>query len=260
MRILGAHEGFLDAVVTEDIGAVDKTGHAVACGHIGGGGAHLIGQGNLIGDLGRILAVVALGAGVEAHGGQGLVGILASGNSLSVANGDLAVQIRDVGDGLDLGVGASARMITRSLTNMSSRVSASDELGGLSVIHGALGSGNEHVDGGTGAHLLDKVAGGLKLRVCKRGAGLLCVELLNLGQSLLERVGGKDLQLDSFLEDALAEPASDPAGSDVLLPEQPARPRPAAATAESETNPRRETISNIFNPFGPCARVPHRGL
>lgn len=125
MRILGAHEGFLDAVVTEDIGAVDKTGHAVACGHIGGGGAHLIGQGNLIGDLGRILAVVALGAGVEAHGGQGLVGILASGNSLSVANGDLAVQIRDVGDGLDLGVGASARMITRSLTNMSSRVSTS---------------------------------------------------------------------------------------------------------------------------------------
>lgn len=125
VRILGAHEGFLDAVVTEDIGAVDKTGHAVACGHIGGGGAHLIGQGNLIGDLGRILAVVALGAGVEAHGGQGLVGILASGNSLSVANGDLAVQIRDVGDGLDLGVGASARMITRSLTNMSSRVSAS---------------------------------------------------------------------------------------------------------------------------------------
>ena len=125
VRILGAHEGLLDAVVAEDVRAVDKTGHAVACGHIGGGGTNFVGQRDLVGDLGSILAVVALGAGVEAHGGQGLVGVLAGGNGLGVANGDLAVQIRDVGDGLDLGVGASARMITRSLTNISSRVSAS---------------------------------------------------------------------------------------------------------------------------------------
>ena len=74
-----------------------------------------------------------------------------------------------------------------------------DELGGLGVIHGALGGCDEHVNGGTGAHLLDEVAGGLELRVGKGGAGLVGIKLLNLGQSLLERVGGKDLQLDSFL-------------------------------------------------------------
>ena len=39
VRILGAHEGLLDAVVAEDIGAVDKASHAVARGHIGGGGS-----------------------------------------------------------------------------------------------------------------------------------------------------------------------------------------------------------------------------
>lgn len=30
VRILGTHKGLLDAVVAEDIGAVDKAGHAVA--------------------------------------------------------------------------------------------------------------------------------------------------------------------------------------------------------------------------------------
>ena len=90
VRVLGTHKGLLDAVVAEDIGAVDKTSHAVACGHIGGGGTNFVGQCDLVGDLGSILAVVALGAGVEAHGGQGLVGVLAGGNGLGVANGDLA--------------------------------------------------------------------------------------------------------------------------------------------------------------------------
>lgn len=125
VRVLGAHEGLFDAVVAVDVRAVDKTGNAVACRHIGGGGTNFVCQCDLVGDLGRILAVVALGAGIEAHRSQRLVGVLAGGNGLGVANGDLAVQIRDVGDGLDLGVGASARMITRSLTNISSRVSAS---------------------------------------------------------------------------------------------------------------------------------------
>ena len=73
------------------------------------------------------------------------------------------------------------------------------ELGSLGVVHGALGGREEYVDGGTGAHLLDKVARRLKLRVGKRGAGLVGIELLNLGQGLLERVGSKDLQLDSLL-------------------------------------------------------------
>ena len=59
VRILGAHEGLLDAVVAEDVRAVDKTGHAVACGHIGGGGTNFVGQRDLVGDLGSILAVVA---------------------------------------------------------------------------------------------------------------------------------------------------------------------------------------------------------
>ena len=199
MRILGAHEGLLDAVVAVDVRAVDKTGNAVACGHIGGGGTNFVCQCDLVGDLGRILAVVALGAGIEAHRSQRLVGVLAGRNGLGVANGDLAVQIRDVGDGLDLGVGAlSANEHKIVDEHILTRVGI-DELDGLGVVHGALGSGDEHVDGGTGAHLLDKVAGGLKLRVGKGGAGLLGVKLLNLGQSLLERVGGKDLQLDSFL-------------------------------------------------------------
>mgnify|MGYP000694826780 CR=1 FL=1 len=112
MRVLGTHKGLLDAVVAVDVGAVDKASHAVACRDVRRSRADLVGQGHIVGDLGGVLAVVALGAGVEAHGGQGLVGVLAGGNGLGVANGDLAVQIRDVGDGLDLGVGASARMIT----------------------------------------------------------------------------------------------------------------------------------------------------
>ena len=199
VRILGAHEGLLDAVVAEDIGAVDKTGHAVTRGHIGGGGTNFVGQGHLVGDLGRILAVVTLGTSVEAHGSQSLVGVLAGRNGLGVANGDLAVQVRDVGDGLDLGVralGADDHEVVDEhiLTGV-----GVDELGGLGVIHGALGGRDKHVDGGTGAHLLDKVAGRLKLRVGKRGTGLVGVKLLNLGQSLLERVGSKDLQLDGFL-------------------------------------------------------------
>ena len=90
VRILGAHEGLLDAVVAEDIGAVDKTGYAVACGHIGGSGTNFVGQRFLVGDLGSILAVVALGAGVEAYGSQRLVGVLAGGDGLGVANGDPA--------------------------------------------------------------------------------------------------------------------------------------------------------------------------
>ena len=199
MRILGAHEGLLDAVIAEDIGAVDKTGHAVARRDVRRSGADLIGQGHFVGDLGSILAIVALGAGVEAHGDQGLVGVLAGGNGLGVANGDLAVQIRDVGDGLDLGVGALGTNNHEIIDEHVLTCVDVDELGGLGVVHGALGGRDEHVDGGTGAHLLDKVARRLKLRVGKRGAGLLGVELLNLGQSFLERVGGKDLKLDSFL-------------------------------------------------------------
>lgn len=59
VRVLGAHEGLLDAVVAVDVRAVDKTGNAVACGHIGGGGTNFVCQCDLVGDLGRILAVVA---------------------------------------------------------------------------------------------------------------------------------------------------------------------------------------------------------
>ena len=199
VRVLGAHEGLLDAVVAEDVGAVDKTSHAVARRDVRRSSADLVGQGHLVGDLGSILAVVALGAGVEAHRSQRLVGVLAGGNGLGVANGDLAVQIRDVGDGLDLGVGALGANDHKVVDeHVLTRIDV-DELGGLGVVHGALGGRDEHVDGGTGAHLLDKVARRLKLRVGKRSAGLLGVELLNLGQGLLERVGGKDLQLDSLL-------------------------------------------------------------
>ena len=199
VRILRAHEGLLDAVVAEDIGAVDKTGHAVARGHIGGSGTNFVGQRYLVGDLGSILAVVALGAGVEAHGSQRLVGVLAGWDGPGVADGDLAVQIRDVGDGLDLGVGALGANDHEVVDEHILTGVGVDELGGLRVIHGALGSGNEHIDRGAGTHLLDEVAGGLKLRVGKGGAGLLGVELLNRGQSLLERVGSKDLQFDSLL-------------------------------------------------------------
>ena len=67
VRILGAHEGLLDAVIAEDIGAVNKTGHAVARRDVRRSGADLVGQGHLVGKLGCILAVVALGAGVETH-------------------------------------------------------------------------------------------------------------------------------------------------------------------------------------------------
>ena len=38
VRILGAHEGLLDAVVAEDVGAVDKAGHAVARRDVSCGG------------------------------------------------------------------------------------------------------------------------------------------------------------------------------------------------------------------------------
>ncbi len=149
--------------------------------------------------FGRILAVVALDAGVEAHGSQRLVGVLAGGDGLGVADGDLAVQVRDVGDGLDLGVGALGANNHEVVDeHVLTRVGV-DELGGLSVIHGTLGSGDEHVDRGAGLHLLNEVAGGLKLRIGKGGAGLVGVELLDLGKGLLEGVGGKDLQLDGFL-------------------------------------------------------------
>ena len=205
VRVLGAHEGLLDAVVAEDIGAVDKTGHAVARRDVRRSGADLVGQSHLVGEIGCILAVVALGAGVEAHRSQGLVGVLASGNGLGVADGDLAVQIRDVGDGLDLGVGALGANDHEVVDeHVLTRVGV-DELGGLGVVHGALGGRDEYVDGGTGAHLLDKVARRLKLRVGKRGAGLVGIELLNLGQGLLERVGSKDLQLDSLLGRCLSK-------------------------------------------------------
>ena len=53
VRILGAHEGLLDAVVAEDIGAIDEAGHAVARGHVGGSGADLIGQRPLATSLSR---------------------------------------------------------------------------------------------------------------------------------------------------------------------------------------------------------------
>lgn len=148
---------------------------------------------------GAYSAVVALGTGIEAHGSQRLVGVLAGGDGLGVANGNLTVQIRDVGDGLDLSIGALGANDHEVVDeHVLTRVGI-DELGGFGVVHGALGGRDEHVDGGTGAHLLDKVARRLKLRVGKRGAGLLGVELLNLGQSFLERVSGKDLQLDSLL-------------------------------------------------------------
>lgn len=112
---------------------------------------------------------------------------------------NLTVQIRDVGDGLDLSIGALGANDHEIVDEHVLAGVGVDELGGLSVIHGALGSGDEHVDRGAGLHLLDEVAGGLKLRVGKGGAGLVGVELLNLGQGLLEGVSGKDLQLDGFL-------------------------------------------------------------
>ena len=199
VRILRAHEGLLDAVVAVDVGAVDKTCHAVARGHVGGSGADLIGQRDLVGNLGRVLAVVALGAGVEADGGQRLVGVLAGRNGLSVADGDLAVQVRDIGDGLDLGVGALGANDHEVVDEHVLTGVGVDELGSLGIVHGALGSGDEHVDGSAGLHLLDQVARGLELRVGKGGAGLVGVEFLDLGKGLLERVGGENLQLDGLL-------------------------------------------------------------
>ena len=137
--------------------------------------------------------------GVEAHGSQRLVGVLAGGDGLGVADGDLAVQIRDVGDGLDLGVGALGANNHEVVDeHVLTRVGV-DELGGLGVVHGALGSRDEHVDRGAGTHLLNEVAGGLKLRVGKGGAGLVGVELLDLGKGLLEGVSSENLQLDSLL-------------------------------------------------------------
>ena len=106
-------------------------------------------------------------ASIEAHGGQRLVGILAGGDGLGVADGDLAVQIRNVGDGLDLGVGALSANDHKVVDEHILTGVGVDEPGGLGVVHGALGSGDEHVDRGAGTHLLDEVAGGLKLRVGK---------------------------------------------------------------------------------------------
>ena len=53
VRILGAYKGLLDAIVAEDIGAVDKARHAVARRDVGGGGTDLVGQRDLIGNLPR---------------------------------------------------------------------------------------------------------------------------------------------------------------------------------------------------------------
>ena len=116
-----------------------------------------------------------------------------------VANGDLAAQVRDVGDGLDLGVGALGANDHEVVDEHVLTGVGVDELGSLGIVHGALGSGDEHVDGSAGLHLLDQVARGLELRVGKGGAGLVGVEFLDLGKGLLERVGGKDLQLDGLL-------------------------------------------------------------
>ncbi len=135
----------------------------------------------------------------EHHGGQRLVGVLAGRNGLGVADGDLAVQVRDVSDGLDLGIGALGANDHEVVDeHILTRVGI-DEPGGLGIVHGALGGCDEHVDRGAGTHLLDKVAGRFELRVGKRGTGLVSVELLNLGQSLLERVGSEDLKLNSLL-------------------------------------------------------------
>ena len=61
MRVLGTHKGLLDAVVAEDVGAIDKASHAVARRDVRRSSADLVGQGHLVGDLGGVLAVVALG-------------------------------------------------------------------------------------------------------------------------------------------------------------------------------------------------------
>ena len=100
---------------------------------------------------------------------------------------------------LDLGVGTLSTNDHKVVDEHILTCAGIDELGGLGVVHGALGGGDEHVDRGAGTHLLNEVARSLKLRVGKGGASLVGVELLNLGQSLLERVGSKDLQLDSLL-------------------------------------------------------------
>lgn len=92
---------------------------------------------------------------------QRLVGILAGGDGLGVADGDLAVQIRNVGDGLDLGVGALSANDHKVVDEHILTGVGVDEPGGLGVVHGALGSGDEHVDRGAGTHLLDEVAGAL---------------------------------------------------------------------------------------------------
>ena len=123
-------------------------------------------------------------------------------NSLGVSAESLCY-MAGVGDGLDLGVGALGTNNHEVVDeHVLTRVGV-DELGGLGVVHSALGGRDEHVNRGAGAHLLDKVAGRLKLRVGKGGTRLLGVELLNLGQSLLERVGGEHLQPDGLLERSL---------------------------------------------------------
>lgn len=62
----------------------------------------------------------------------------------------LPVQIRDVGDGLDLGVGALSANDHEVVDEHILTGVGVDELGGLGVIHGALGGCDEHVNGGTG--------------------------------------------------------------------------------------------------------------
>ena len=142
----------------------------------------------------------------------------AGGDGLGVANGDLAVQFATSAMASTLvsePLGANDHEVVDE--HVLTRVGV-DEFGGLSVVHGALGGRDEHVDGGTGAHLLDKVARRLKLRVGKRGAGLV-------GRAPEPRAGPSRGELAAktcsstafFLEEDLAEPASEPAGSGRLV-------------------------------------------
>lgn len=71
------------------------------------------------------------------------------------------VQIRDVVDDLDLGVGALGANDHKVVDEHILTGVGIDESGGLGVVHGALGGRDEYVNRGTGTHLLDKVAGAL---------------------------------------------------------------------------------------------------
>lgn len=106
MRILWTHKGLLNAIVPEDIRAIDEADDRITGRNVLGGCAHLVGQRHAIGELRRVLTVVTGSPCVQANGKQRLVCVLARRNRDGVSDSHLAVDVREILKRVDFDVRA----------------------------------------------------------------------------------------------------------------------------------------------------------